>query len=55
MKHSPLTVAVVSSNGTSSFTKPKRGSPSQPNLRQVHLIHAELFDEVLRSTTSRRG
>ena len=22
--------------------------PSQPNLRQVHLIHAELFDEVRR-------
>ena len=23
-----------------------RVDPSQPNLRQVHLIHAELFDEV---------
>ena len=23
-----------------------RKDPSQPNLRQVHLIHAELFDEV---------
>jgi hypothetical protein len=23
--------------------------PSQPNLRQVHLIHAELFDEVARA------
>ena len=22
--------------------------PSQPNLRQVHLIHAELFEELLR-------
>jgi MOSC domain-containing protein YiiM len=24
----------------------KRRDPTQPNLRQVHLIHAELFDEV---------
>ena len=25
--------------------------PSQPNLRQIHLIHAELFDELGRKAT----
>lgn len=71
------TVAVVSSNGEYSFTKPNRDritllaglgvegdihagvtvkhrsrvaqDPTQPNLRQVHLIHEELFTELRES------
>lgn len=31
-----------------------RVDPTQPNLRQVHLIHAELFDELARSGFSIR-
>lgn len=31
-----------------------RADPTQPNLRQVHLIHAELFDELARSGFSIR-
>jgi MOSC domain-containing protein YiiM len=42
-------VTAVSRSGTHTMSKPNQESkrdPVQPNLRQVHLIHAELHDEL---------
>ena len=44
--HAGLGVDGDAHSGTTVQHRPHAGDPNRPNLRQVHLIHSELFDEV---------